>query len=373
MPPLLPLKQLSKYLEGLLVVRRGGPEETLFRGLSNRERPRILYVDTLREPHAQSNVLGIAQAYARIGRLEAFDYRYLGSQFGPGLMNRMLLQKAKQYQPDLIHLGKSETIKGATVRQVKACTKAKIIHFYGDYRAEPQPWVIDIGQYADWTLLYHKDINLIERHHEKGIKNIGFWWVGVDTSIFKPVQEPKDVDLVFMGSNYDFLPGHADRRSFINNLCSKGFDLHLYGNGWEDFAQFSNVKLHGFVDQQDFVQACSRARIALGVDPVSDVRMYTSWRRPLNTMATGTFYLTRYFSGLEEVFENHRHLVWFRDNEEAVELLNYYLEHDLERERIAQTGRDEVILHHSWDKRINEMLVYFDRVPPVTNWAQLAQ
>lgn len=62
--------------------------------------------------------------------------------------------------------------------------------------------------------------------------------------------------------------------------------------------------------------------------------------------------MTKYFSGLEEVFENKKHLVWFNNIGEAVRLMKYYLKHSNERENITWQGRKEVIENHTWDKII---------------------
>jgi hypothetical protein len=324
-------------------------------------KPKILYVDTLSEPHALTNVNGIQSAYERVGIVEPFDYRRLAKSLGPGLMNELLCCTALLFRPDLIHLGKSELIDGKSVRKIKRKTEACIIHFYGDFRWEPQPWVVDIGRYADLTLLYHKDAELIKRHRDLGVSPIGFWWVGTDPDVMYPRDLEKRHEVVFMANNADFLEGHQQRRQLINEIVNAGIDLHLYGDGWEYLAGPQNVHLHPFVNDDEFAEACSVAKITLGFSAVNDVQMYASWRRPLNSMACGAFHLTRYFSGLETVFENRKHLVWFHSIPEAIELIQYYLVHNEEREAIARAGRQEVLTHHTWDHRVAEMFQYFEQ------------
>ena len=73
-------------------------------------------------------------------------------------------------------------------------------------------------------------------------------------------------------------------------------------------------------------------------------------------MACGTLHLTRYFSGLEEHFQNGKHLVWFESIDEAVDLAKRYLREDEARERIAAAGREEVVAKHCWDVRVAELL-----------------
>jgi spore maturation protein CgeB len=84
--------------------------------------------------------------------------------------------------------------------------------------------------------------------------------------------------------------------------------------------------------------------------------MYCSWRRIFNTMACGCLLLTRHFPGLKTVFNNNEHLVWFKSDEEGIELAHHYLKDDRARERIAGAGREEVLARHTWDHRIQDML-----------------
>jgi len=321
-------------------------------------RPKVLYVDTLSHPQAQINVAGMQKAYEKASIVEPFDYRKLANSWGPKLMNEMLYETAALLEPNLIHLGKSELVAGQTIRRIKERIDTCVIHFYGDFRWEPQPWVVEIGQYADWTLLYHKDKDLIQKHRDMGIRHIGFWWVGTDPDIFYPRGSDKLYEVVFMANNSDFLEGHRQRRELIGAIIKKGIDLHLYGNGWEYLLGVPSVHLHPFVNNGEFAEACSAAKITLGFNAVNNVYMYASWRRPLNLMACGAFHLTRYFPGLEEVFGNGKHLVWFNSIPEAVELIEYYSANDEERERIAKAGRQEVLARHTWDDRIAEIMQY---------------
>ena len=209
---------------------------------------------------------------------------------------------------------------------------------------------------ADMNLLYHKDPEIIRKYSELGLKDIGFWWVGTNPNIYRPVGTEKEYDVVFFANNADFLPGHEERRMLIRTIADDGINIHLFGNKWELFKGHPNVSLHGFVVEEKFARVCSKAKITLGYNAVNDIYFYASWRRPFNCMACGAFHLTKYFPGLEEVFENKEHLVRFNNIAEAVRLIKYYLKHSNERENIARQGRKEVIENHTWDNRIKEII-----------------
>jgi hypothetical protein len=320
----------------------------------------VLYVDALNAPNAKPNTEGIAAAYHRVADLETFDYRRAGES--PASMNARLLEAALAFEPDLVHLGKCERVKGGTVRAVKeALPRCVVVHFYGDYRREPQEFAVEIGRYADWTLLQHDDKRQHKQYLDRGVRRVGCWRIGTNPAVYQPYKYNSVYDVVFMANNADFLPGHEDRRVLISALAASGVYVHLFGHKWDGFAKRPGVTIHGYVSGKQFALACSRAKITLGCNAVHDVYLYASWPRPLNSMASGAFHLARYFAGLETVFRNRQHLVWFHSPEECVELVHYYLAHPDERRKIAEAGRREVLARHTWDHRIAWMLDYWER------------
>jgi len=324
------------------------------------DKPRVLYVDTLSEPHAACNVNGMIKAYKKVSILKPFDYRGLATKHGVARMNQMLVEAALEFHPDLIHLGKSESIAGSTIKAIKQQLNTYVIHFYGDFRWDPQSWVVDIGRYADCTLFSNTDDRILSKYRAAGVKHIGGWWdAGTDPEVFYPRNVLKTKDVVLMANNLD-IPhdGYVKRRNLVEAALAKGSDVHLYGKGWEylEEAGYPNLHVHGFVTGDRFAEVCSTAKITLGINGVNDVRMYASWRRAVNSMASGAFHLTHYVPDMETVFENRRHLVWFHSIPEAMELIDYYLSHEEEREAIAASGRQEVLARHTWDARIGQML-----------------
>ena len=324
------------------------------------ERIKVLYVDTISTPHAACNVNGMMKAYGKVSNLKPFDYRGLASRYGVAQMNQMLIQTALEFQPDLIHLGKSESISGSTIREIKDRISTYVIHFYGDFRWEPQPWVVDIGRYADCTLFSYTDDRILDKYRAAGVKNIGgFWDAGADPEVFYPRDEEKTKDVIFMGNNLD-IPhdGYEKRRQLIEEALKRGVDFHVFGKNWEYLTEagYKTLHIHPFVTENEFAEVCSSAKITLGINGVNDVRMYASWRRTVNTMASGAFHLTHYVPGMKTLFENKKHLAWFNTVPEAMDFIEYYLTHNEEREAIAEAGRKEVLARHTWNARIAEML-----------------
>jgi hypothetical protein len=316
----------------------------------------VFYVDTLSDPQAQMNVQGISKSYRRKTILQSFDYRWYRQRFGNKYMNHKLVQEATRFAPDLIHIGKGEHISHTSLAQIRENTAAYIIHFYGDYREGVRQQLVDFAPVCDEILLYHWDEAQKETYRKLGVGNIGHWWVGTDPDIFRSRNVPKEYDIAFFGNDADFLPGHKARRELLKSLAEAGFSISVFGNGWESLKGSENIEFKPFVDQDEFSSACSKARMTVGINAVNNIRGYASWRRLFNSMACGTMHMTSYFSGLEEVFDNGKHLVWFEAIEEAVSMAAHYLENDVEREQIAKVGQNEVVLNHNWDVRIDDLI-----------------
>lgn len=320
---------------------------------------KVLYVDALRAPNAIANVAGMTKAYSKVAQVRTFDYRTSAKQHGDERMNRSLVQVATEFEPDFIHLGKCESVKGWSILGMRsAVPNVKIIYFFGDYRPNVIPWVVDIGRACDRTVMQVDGGPLVRAYEKAGCKNIGYWPAGTDPEIYGPRKVgSRDLSVVFMGTlgNPTQFEWYAGRRKLVEALARQ-HRVNVFGGGW-DKVKHTQVFHRRYVGSEGFSQACSRAEIALGYG-AHDVPGYTSWPRVLNSMACGVLFLTRYFVGLEKIFERGVHLDWFESIPEAVEKAHYYLEHKDERNRIARQGRAEVLRNHTWDKRIELMLSY---------------
>ncbi len=96
-----------------------------------------------------------------------------------------------------------------------------------------------------------------------------------------------------------------------------------------------------------------RAPISLALSPPA--LGYTS-NRLYNILSAKGFCLTMWFPEIEKIFENHKHLVWFRTPEEAVELAKFYLARPEARMKIQEAGYQEYLENHTVAHRIDGML-----------------
>ena len=321
---------------------------------------KVLYVDALSAPTALQNTQGIHKSYARKHRMSVFDYRkiyldYTDTETNANAqrkMNQDLYKQAVEFKPHLIHLGKCEFILGDTIKRIKKTINTFVVHYYGDYNEEgPPEWVKDIGLYADYTLLCHKIPKYIKEYKEHGVENIGYWQPGIDPDNYK---HPGKCDIIIIGNNSDYR--RLLRRQILEALDETKYNVHLYGKNWNQ-DDYKNIKVKGYLTAGSFFFACSYTKIILGDNNgINNIPMYASWRRTFNSIATGKLHITSYTPGLEKIFTNKKHLVWFNSVPEMLKLIHYYMVHNKERITIGSTGRKEVLTKLTWDKKTNEII-----------------
>lgn len=73
-------------------------------------------------------------------------------------------------------------------------------------------------------------------------------------------------------------------------------------------------------------------------------------------LGAGGFVLTNYQSEIPEYFQVGKDLETFSGEEELLDKIGYYLEHDKEREEIAQNGYRKAKEHYSLERRVRQLL-----------------
>lgn len=81
----------------------------------------------------------------------------------------------------------------------------------------------------------------------------------------------------------------------------------------------------------------------------------TTSNRLYNILASGGFALVSWFPGIEKLFKNHQHLVWFKTPEEAIKWINYYNNHPKRYERVKKLGNLLYLEKHKASCRIKNI------------------
>lgn len=167
-------------------------------------------------------------------------------------------------------------------------------------------------------------------------------------------------DCILVGNNYDAFPGRLKGIDIIlKPLMQKRYDVKIYGNEWwldqERPFFISKAFYGGYLGYELMRTAYSSAKIVLGIHSVDTSPTMMSMRT-YEVLGCGAFFLTQWTPSIERYFRNHVHLVWSKSPEETIELVDYYLAHPEEREKIARGGQKEVYTNHTYLHRAKDIL-----------------
>lgn len=170
----------------------------------------------------------------------------------------------------------------------------------------------------------------VEEFKDRGIENVFWLPLACDPEIHGKKTDKKLYDIGFVGSL------NNPRRVELLNKLKERFNVYYERCFLERMAE-----------------VFSQSKIIFNNSINNDLNM-----RVFEALCSGSMLLTDEAagSGLTEMFQDKRHLVIYRNEDELLELAGYYLKYDDERERIAEKGMKEVLSKHTYDHRAKEMV-----------------
>ena len=181
----------------------------------------------------------------------------------------------------------------------------------------------------DWVFVAQRAY--VDEFRAAGCSRVRWLPLACDPGIHGKASLAKRYDVGFVGS---LTPEHGMRCERIARLAQR-FDVHVERSFLRDMAR-----------------TFSASRIVFNDAVKHDLNM-----RVFEAMASGSMLLSDHAvgSGLEEMFTDREHLVYY-DDATLDDLVEHYLTHADERESIAAAGRAEVLRWHTYDHRVESLL-----------------
>lgn len=186
-----------------------------------------------------------------------------------------------------------------------------------------------------------------------GCKRVEYLPFGYDPEIFYPDTQSNtpqfDCDLMFAGG------ADRDRIPYMDALIRSDFQVDLYGQYWERYSKTKN-HARGYADPQKLRSAITKTKIALCL--VRRANRDGNVMRTFEIPAIGTCMLTEDTSEHRDIFgENGKAVVYFKSIPEMVERSRWLLNHDRERQKLAQKAHLLITQgEHKYEDRLITML-----------------
>jgi len=250
----------------------------------------------------------------------------------------------RSYRPDLVLLyGKALAAEALEALDIQV----PVAMFYPDYTDPPDSEILASARRVDHFFVTNPA--QLESYREAGVKRPRFLMqacAGDDHYPVKIASKRWRSEVAFIGR-----PRTDERIDFLDEI-GRSFDLKVWGPGWQSTGLVSHKER---VNTADYRRICSSSGIVLGHNMVNHVRLCFSNRTWLTLGCRGLLF-THYVPGLETVFKNMEHLVWYNSADEFMSLARSLLADSGRSNHIREAGYRYVHAEHTYVARMREML-----------------
>jgi glycosyltransferase involved in cell wall biosynthesis len=309
---------------------------------------RIFIVEDMREFTDKFLLSGIrkqVKGFIRLGHdVHQFDYggafwkvapvksKILSRRWCKDQVDELLVQQLKNYNPDIIHISFANFLDVNTIALIRQGAPNAFL-----YGCDGDPWPqfqkdrVQIGAKLD-LMLATNDGKWLDVYKKTGVRGVFMPNpCDPDYEYRYDVADKWKTDILFTGKTKETRKYPTDplRHQIIDRL-----------------AEMENCTFYGCLGRPriggiNYQYAISGARVALSINAVNDVRLCHS-DRLTHYLAGGVFVLAKRVPDSDLLFADGVHLKYFDTAEEFFELADWYLAHEDERIKIANSGMEYI-------------------------------
>lgn len=288
-----------------------------------------------------------------------FDFVGIYQECGQEKMQQKLLDEVKTAKPDIIiYMPYTDQFSTEFMTSLKQYSKTFCFFLDDTWRIDyVNKWAPCFDAFSTTNpcgeLLYAK----------RGLPHAVFLPNGVNEKLFNNRKLKRDIDVSFIGS------WHPYRHWLINQLRKAGITVEAYGNRWPN----------GIIDTDKMIEIFNRSKISLNISNsiTWDARYMLSYPRGLlnavrstkvgdqlkgrhfEIPACGAMQMSFYTNGLGLIFDIDKEIMVFNERDDLIQLLQYYLQADSEREKIAAAGYQRILREHTYADRFKSIFTRF--------------
>ena len=251
--------------------------------------------------------------------------------------------------------------------------------YYDSFLKEVKPYV---GKVCAWiSCPFDKGLNLSNIDHIFTLfkphynffksKNISttLTHAAFDDLILNSLPKKKEYGLTFIGGIGSF---HKQREKYLKALI-KNTNIKIWGYGYKSKNPIKNILKQiksGFIYNKvyqgeawgkDMLKILALSKITFNAH--GDIAIgHAVNMRMFEATGVGTLLLTEYAEGIEEFFEPGKEIICYQNINEAIEKINYFLEHDEEREKIAKAGQTKTLNNYTYSILSKSYLSIFEKL-----------
>lgn len=235
-------------------------------------------------------------------------------------------------------------------------------------------WFTEDPYYIDQTaeLSHHYDfvftidLAALEFYKKNGHKHVYQLPLATDPEIFRPkvMEGQSKSDICIVGYPY---PDRVQHVQFL--LQNTPYNIRVVGNWKKPLYYYqNNPKLiinEGWVKPSIAADFYNYAKIILNTHRPFNLKHNQNRlgiegksinNRTFDVAACGAFQLIEFKEDLPNHFVEDVEIAAFKSNEELLKKIEYYLQNDIEREKMAANARNRVLKDHTFEKRLDKLI-----------------
>ena len=266
-----------------------------------------------------------------------FDYMKLSEKYGTRVMSELLREAVYYYNPDILfYFNFHDWVAYDIWKEISEETLTKTIIWLGD-----DSWRYDETKpiWELFDLIVTTDKTGYEKR--KGDYNVFLSQWACNHHLYRKLDLPKIYDISFVGRCY------GERKEFVELLREHNINIVTFGQGWEG---------GGRVSQADLIRIYNQSKIVLNISKSSRGDKIQIKGRDFEVPGCGSLSLTQESEEIKEYFEPGDEIITYKNIDESIQKIRYYLKHEKELNRIADNGYQRILKEHTYEKRLKEIL-----------------
>ena len=253
-----------------------------------------------------------------------------------------ILKTANNFKPDLILVIKGENLTPQFLKKLKVQNpKSTLVNWFPDPLNQ---WELmkTISPYYDYY--FDSDPSVCRKLKKIGRKNVHY--LTFASEFESNTNKKKKYDVAFVGTYSPF------REKYLSSL--KKFYLNIWGDPRWFKSSLRQFTRGGRIHQSKMKDIVKRSRININIHH-NTPREGTNLR-VFEITGSGGFLLSDYVKDLERIFKIGKEIETFKNSNELVKKVRFYLGNPFSAAKIAQKGYARAKRNHSYKERLAQML-----------------
>ena len=267
-----------------------------------------------------------------------FDYMRLSQKYGTIKMSELLREAVYYYNPDILfYFNFHNWVSYGVWKEISEETLTKTLIWLGDdsWRYEETRPIWEL-----FNTVVTTDKNKHNQRTKEGFNSVLSQWA-CNHLLYRKLNLPKIYDVSFMGRCY------GERKEFVERLRNSDIKIATFGQGWEE---------GGRVSQADMIRIYNQSKTVLNISKTSQGDKIQIKGRDFEVPGCGGMLLTQESEDIKEYFEPGNEIITYKNRDDVIQKIKYYLIHEKELNKISNNGYQRVLKDHTYKKRLKEVI-----------------